>query len=253
MNKQLLFSKESAEKTFGGLYNNIVIIEPGKNWIDEEQLTHLQKKSEGFQHFVKHKFFLLKTGENAVREETSKEKKHRLTLMERGKQIINKIKFTGNDNFGASPDTQPDLEDFTKSLKIEAEKERSLFADFLRAVSVDIEKEVIEKIQKAASDCEGATVESMKTVITDAGNTDIKDMKTAITGAGNTELELFKKSFDEIVKVRLEAFESILTKMIETFLNKFTADLEKTSESKRKTFEKKVKTIANRARQNQDQ
>lgn len=199
MKRQQITSKEKSDKGFS--VNGVkVVIEPGNNnWITIDQLKHLTEHSSGFNHFLKRDKFIVETSENAVREETENEKKFRLSLLDRAKSLVNRMKPQAKADDQQPLDTKADLEAFQKSLKTESATELDLFKDALRASSTETEKEFAESIDKLV-----LTAETEFTQF-------IKDSVAKSRKVQDKSIDDFSKTLDELRVQKLKIFKQQLT------------------------------------------
>lgn len=222
--RQKIRSKEKSEKGFQGAHGYRVSIKPGDNWILISDLEFLKKQSDGFQHFLSRKRFVIKDDENSVREETKEEKSLRLKLMEGAKNLVSKIKKREGES---SPQAAADL-------KEEAESELSGFKEALREESVESEKKFVETLKKTA-------------------DKEINDIDDAIKRIHEKAVFEFSETIGKIISEQIEIkfdvdkFDKQLSEKAAAALEKFAAGLDKLIDGKLKTFEKKLKSAAAKA------
>ena len=222
--RQLVKSKEKSDKGFQGAHGYKVEIKPGDNWILVSDLKHLKEQSDGFQHFLNRKRFVIKDDENSVRAETKEEKSLRLKLMEGAKSLVSKIRQKESEG---SPQAPADL-------KKETESELSMFKDSLREESVKAEEEFIETLKKAA----------------DKAANDIDGLiKQNLEKAESEFVETINKIVSEQLEIKFDVdkFDKQLSVKATAALEQFATGVDKLLDGKFKTFETKLKSSAAKA------
>lgn len=225
MDRQLVKSKMRTERSFPNPDGYRIVLNAcdkngkgGKTWVTKDDVDYLLKTSTPFNDFIRKKLLVIKSGENSVREENAEEKEQRLSLIEKARAMAQRV----------MPDKKPDselantsseLEDFTKSLKTESEKELSLFGDALRNASVEQEKINAESIGNAIN-------AALKQFATDIDQL-TKDKTTAALNQFAVDIDQLNKSkmiaalkqlttdVDKMLKNRLSAFEKVIKAAVE--------------------------------------
>jgi len=220
---QQIISKSKAEKTFSGLHGVKIIIQPGeKNWIPAEQVEYLSKNSKGFNYNLglKKGGFEIPDADNAVRDETEKEKNIRLKMLEKGAAVWNRMK----PNKNAKPvDTEAELATFKESLVKESESALSLFQDFLKDVSLKLELGTDEKLQASSEKLMSDQLETFEKKLTES-------------------VESFDS--DKLTRTVDSSVESKVDEIIALTMKKFAAKLDAEIDRKFKKFESKIRAAS---------
>lgn len=228
--KQQIKSKEKAEKEFHSSHGYKITIKPGSNnWILNSDLEFLKDQSDGFNHFLSRKRFIIKDGDNAVREETSEEKSLRLKLMQSAKNFVSKIRKREDAASSQAPD----------DLKKAAESELSGFKNSLREESVETEKEFVETLKKAADEQNKNFVDNIGKFQTEYEPSFIKFLKDIGDEVKKDLLKYFAKDLSD--------YTSRIDDKSTAALEKFAAKLDNLLDDKLKTFEKKLKSAVAKA------
>lgn len=213
MQRILVTNKTKNVKAFQTA-NGELELQPGDNFIHEDDLSLLKNGSAGFAHFIETKGFVIR---KESRDETETETKQRKTITQKALALFQRPvpkSSVNNAQIGGHPSpTEEDAEKLKEALLLELTKEKNKEVESFQAKITTLHTHMEEKLKNLEKSFQETTLLSLDKLSMSVDEL-LKEKLEKLLGDVDVKLTdlviAAEKSMDDKLKSKAEAFEKVL-------------------------------------------